>query len=57
MKIYLLRHQAAGVLWEFPFRSKPTDSQLAAAQSRCAHLHGSHHAKTKEPLWLRVIEC
>lgn len=55
-KIYLVRHQAAGFLHEFPFASAPTESQMAALAKLTFQRHGATHPKTKEPYWLRVDE-
>lgn len=55
-KIYYVRHQAGGLLWEFPFAQPPTDSQKAALEALCRNLHGSVHPKTEKPYWLTVAE-
>jgi hypothetical protein len=54
MKVYFLRHQAAGILSEFPFASPPTDEQIEAFARILRTRHGEEHPKTREPYWLRV---
>jgi hypothetical protein len=54
--IHYVRHQAAGILTEFPFASAPTDAQMAALTKLCFQRHGGSHAKTGEPYWLKVVE-
>ena len=56
MKIFYLRHQAAGILHEFPFSSPPTDDQLAPIQAMLLARHGLTHPKTKEAYWTMVVE-
>lgn len=56
-KVYFLRHQAAGVLVEFPFAAQPSDKQTEAISKICFQRYGFGHAKTPEqPYWLRVVE-
>lgn len=56
-KVYFVRHQAAGILFELPFAQSPTDEQLAACAARCFRVHGFGHPKTPtEPYWVRVEE-
>ena len=55
-KVYLVRHQAAGLLHEFPFACHPSGEQLAALAKLCFQLHGAQHPRTREPYWLRVEE-
>lgn len=55
-KIYIVRHQAEGLLWQFPFAAPPTDAQLSVLKARCDRLHGTHHAKTEEPYFFSVTE-
>ena len=54
--IYFARHQAVGVLWQYPFAAQPTDAQLEALRRLCFQQHGATHPKTKEPYWLNVID-
>ncbi len=55
-KVYLARHQAHGMLWQFPFASVPTDEQLAILANYCDRLHGEKHPKTGEDYFLKVEE-
>lgn len=55
-KIYLVRHQSGGVLWQFPFAEAPSAEQQAVLADYCARLHGEVHPKTKEPYFLNVVE-
>lgn len=54
--IYFVRHQAAGILTDYPFASAPSQAQLAALSKLCFQSHGAAHPKTKEPYWVRVVE-
>lgn len=54
--VYMLRHQAGGVLSQFVFERPPTGEQMLSAAFYFEQLHGSTHPKTKEPYWLRVVE-
>lgn len=57
MKIYLVQHQAHGVVHEFPFSSEPTEAQLAKVWTYCFGIHGASHKKTPaEPFWQIVKE-
>jgi hypothetical protein len=56
MKIYMLRHQAGGFIPEFIFAAPPTDQQFGAVKRLCEIRYGTHHGKTKEEHWLRIIE-
>lgn len=56
-KIYFLRHQANGVVHEFPFAEPPTEAQMKAVMRLCFMRHGGSHKKTPdEPFWTRVVE-
>lgn len=55
-KIYMVRHQAHGLLWQFPFESSPTNEQQAVLADYCARLHGENHPKTGEAYWSSVAE-
>jgi hypothetical protein len=56
-KIYFVRHQAHGIVHEFPFAKHPTQAQVAAVNKWCFQLHGFGHAKTPgEPYWTKVVE-
>jgi len=54
-KVYFVRHQAAGYLTAFPFADPPTDAQIASIKKLCDMQHGTHHAKTEEPYWLKGV--
>jgi hypothetical protein len=57
MKIYLVQHQANGVVHEFPFSSPPSEAQLEAVWTFCFQSHGASHSKTPgEPYWQIVKE-
>lgn len=53
-KIYFVRHQAGGVMHEYPFASEPTTAQKDAVVKLCTQRFGLSHPKTKEPYWARV---
>jgi hypothetical protein len=56
-KIFFVRHQAHGIVHEFPFSSHPTQNQVEAVARFCFQSHGFGHAKTPEkPYWTRVVE-
>lgn len=55
MQIYFVRHQAAGVLYGYPFTDRPTVAQLDALTAHCRSRHGDVHPKTGEPYWSRVV--
>jgi hypothetical protein len=56
-KIYFVRHQAHGVVHEFPFTEPPTQNQVAAVAKFCFQSHGFGHPKTPDqPYWTKVIE-
>jgi hypothetical protein len=55
-KIYFVRHQAAGVLTDYPFASSPTDKQLEALSRLCFQRHGATHPKGDSAYWTRVVE-
>lgn len=56
-KIYLVRHQAAGLVHEFPFSQPPSEPQVDAVKAFCLQSHGFGHPKTPdEPYWVRVEE-
>ena len=54
-KIYFLRHQAAGLLAEYPFAEPPTEEQVNLFARVLRARHGDAHPKTREPYWLRVV--
>lgn len=54
-KVYFVRHQAAGILTDYPFASEPTAEQQEAVARLCFQRHGAVHPKSKEPYWLNVV--
>lgn len=56
MKVYYVRHQAAGVVHERPFVLPPTAEQLAPVLALCAERHGTKHPKTGAAWWAKVVE-
>lgn len=44
-KVYFLRHQAGGVLHQYPFAAPPTPEQKAAVWKECFQSHGDLHPK------------
>ncbi len=55
-KIYFVRHQAHGIVADFPFYEHPSAEQVAAVAKWCFNIHGFGHLKTpKEPYWTRVV--
>jgi hypothetical protein len=56
-KLYFVRHQAHGIVHEFPFTEHPSQNQVALVAKHCFGLHGFGHKKTPtEPYWTRVVE-
>lgn len=56
-KVYLVRHQAAGLVHEFPFGQAPSKEQVDAVKAFCLRAHGPSHPKTPdESYWVRVEE-
>ncbi len=56
MKIYFIKHQAHGVVWEYPFSADPTEAQLERVWQYCFSIHGASHQKTPgEPYWQQVV--
>lgn len=57
-KIYYVRHQAHGVVHEFPFAEQPTQEQVALVAKHCFALHGFGHPKTPDvPYFTRIEEA
>lgn len=57
MKIYFVRHQAAGYMTKYPFLTPPNDKQIAAVVKECFRSFGFGHAKTPgEPYWVQIAE-
>lgn len=52
--IFFLRHQAGGILAEWPFLSPPTEAQRKPIEDLMTRRYGSQHPKTKEPYWTKV---
>lgn len=40
-KIFFLRHQNEGVLWQMPFAESPSDAQIAAVRAMLEARHGA----------------
>ena len=55
-KVFFVRHQAAGVMHEFPFADHPSNAQLVAVLKIAEQRHGASHPKTKEAYWARVVD-
>lgn len=56
-KIYFVRHQAHGIVHEFPFAEHPTQNQVADVVRFCFQSHGFGHPKTPDqPYWTMVVE-
>jgi hypothetical protein len=55
MKLYFVRHQAAGVLHDTPFAAPPSGTELALLLARCEASHGKTHPKTGAAYWAKVI--
>lgn len=56
-KIYFVRHQAHGIVHEFPFAEHPSQDQVAAVAKFCFQSHGFGHAKAPDvPYWTMVVE-
>ena len=56
-KIYLVQHQAHGVVHEFPFSETPSEAQLEKVWTYCFGIHGASHPKSpSEPFWQIVKE-
>jgi len=55
-QVFMVRHQAAGILADYVFEQYPNELQLAAIKELSGRNHGSHHPKPPhEPYWLRVV--
>lgn len=56
MKIYFVKHQAHGVVWEYPFAESPTEAQQERVWQFCFGIHGASHQKTPgEPYWQHIV--
>lgn len=56
-KIYFVRHQAHGIVSEFPFEAEPSDEQVKLVVKWCFNIHGFGHSKTPDkPWWTMVVE-
>lgn len=60
-KVYFVRHQAHGVVYDYPFSASPTDDQKSLVSKRMFQLHGAEHPKLdadgkKKPYWTSVLE-
>lgn len=54
--VFYVRHQAAGVVHEYPFANSPSEAQIAAVGTLCFQRWGANHPKSNEAYWLRVVE-
>lgn len=55
-KIYFVRHQAHGVVSEFPFEESPSEEQVKLVARWCFHIHGFGHSKTPgTPWWTKIV--
>lgn len=55
-KVHYIRHQHEGIVWQFPFEQRPTAEQAKPILDLLDARHGTHSKKTKEPLWVTVVE-
>jgi hypothetical protein len=46
-KLYFIRHQAHGIVHEFPFSEHPSQNQVAAVAKYCFGIHGFGHVETE----------
>lgn len=56
-KVYVIRHQAGGVLMDKVYATPPTQMDLEMVQAAQAKLHGAVFKKTGEPWWVKVQEA
>ena len=56
-KIFFLRHQHGGVLYDYPFTAPPSPEQIAPVAALMRATLGTHSPKTGESLWMRVVEA
>ena len=62
MKVYYVRHQAAGIVADvdgkpYAFKQQPNDMQLAALKRICIARHGEIHKKRDTEWWMKVVEA
>jgi hypothetical protein len=57
-KLYYVRHQAAGIVYEFPFSQPPSEKQQRAVARFCFQKVGriSHEKTPDKPYWTRIVE-
>ena len=55
MTVFFLRHQAAGIVHDHPFASRPTDAQIAPLRSLLEWRHGAAHPRTGQAYWMDVV--
>lgn len=55
MKLYLIRHQAAGIIHDFPFDHAPSATEITPILARCQAQHGDKHPKSKKTYWAKVV--
>ena len=56
MKVYYLRHQAGGILTDYPFSKPPTGEQTKAISALMAATHGTKNKKDGADYWMIVVE-
>jgi hypothetical protein len=54
--VYMVRHQAAGILTSHVFKAWPSEAQVAALVAECERLHGKAHPKTGDAYWVNTVE-
>ncbi len=58
VKLFYIRHQAAGILTDVAYiGTPPSQADLDAARAKLSAVHGDTHKKTGEPYWLTVQEA
>jgi len=55
MKLYAIRHQAAGLVLAHPFASAPSQSEIDVVLAACEARYGNTSKKTGRPLWAKVV--
>lgn len=57
-KVFMLRHQAHGILTDKVYFTPPTEADVAAAQELMAKLHGDKHdVVAPDGYWMKVHEA
>ena len=55
MKVFYIRHQAAGTVYTDPFGDTPTAAECAAVLARCEDRYGKTAPKTGKPFWAKIV--